>query len=51
MAQTKHWAYQYPALEKGIVAPQDTDPDLCVSVQEHLTEAWVGSGLLQGWGH
>ena len=37
--------------EKGAVAPQETDPDLPVSVQESLEEAWVGGGLLQGWGH
>ena len=37
--------------EKGVVTPQETDPDLPVSVQEPLVEAWVGSGLLQGWGH
>ena len=36
--------------EKGAVTPQETDPDLPVSVQS-LVEAWVGSGLLQGWGH
>ena len=28
--------------------PQETDPDLPVSVQESLVEAWVSSGLLQG---
>ena len=37
--------------EKGAVAPQETDPDLSVTVQEFLVEAWVSSGLLQGWGH
>ena len=31
--------------------PQESDPDLPVSVQESLAEAWVGSGLLQSWGH
>ena len=36
--------------EKGAVTPQGTDPDLPVSVQESLAEAWVGGGLLQGWG-
>ena len=30
--------------------PQKTDPDLPVSVQESPMEAWVSSGLLQGWG-
>ena len=33
--------------EKGAVTPQETDPDLPVSVQESLEEAWAGSGLLQ----
>ena len=37
--------------KKGAVTPQETDPDLPVKVQESLVEAWVGSGLLQGWGH
>ena len=43
------------ALEKNrnhsAVTPQETDPDLLVSVQESPVEAWVGGGLLQGWGH
>ena len=30
---------------------QETDPDLPVNIQESLAEAWVGCGLLQGWGH
>ena len=29
----------------------ETDPDLPVSVQEPPAEAWVSSGLPQGWGH
>ena len=37
--------------EKGAVTPQETDPDLPMSVQESLVEAWVGGGLLKGWGH
>ena len=37
--------------EKGAVTPQETDPDLPVSVQESLAEVWVDGGLLQGWGH
>ena len=37
--------------EKGAVTPQETDPDLPVSVQESLVEAWVGGSLLQAWGH
>ena len=37
--------------EKGAVSPQETDPDLPVSVQESPAEAWVSSGLLlHGWG-
>ena len=37
--------------EKGAVTPQETDPDLTVSVQESLEKVWVGIGLLQGQGH
>ena len=37
--------------EKGAVTPQETEPDLPVSVQESLAEAWVGGSLLQVWGH
>jgi len=37
--------------EKGAVTPQETDPDLPVSVQDSPVEAWVNSGLLQGQGH
>ena len=37
--------------EKGAVTPQETDPDLPMSVQEFLVELWVHGGLLQGWGH
>ena len=37
--------------EKGAMTPQETDPDSPVSIQESLAEAWVSSGLLQGWGH
>ena len=36
--------------EKGAATPQETDPDLPVSVQKSPAEAWVGSGLLQGEG-
>ena len=32
--------------EKGAVTPQETDPDLPVSVQESLVEVWVGGALL-----
>ena len=37
--------------KKGAVTPQEIDPDLPVTVQESPGEEWVGSGLLQGWGH
>ena len=37
--------------EKGAVTPQETDPNLPVSVQESLAEAWVCDGLLQGREH
>ena len=37
--------------EKGAVTPQETDPDLPMGVQESLAKEWVGSELLQGWGH
>ena len=37
--------------DKGAVTLQETDPDLPVSVQESLAEAWASGGLLQGWGH
>ena len=37
--------------EKGAVTPQETDPDLPMSVQESLAEVWVSGGLLQGWGY
>ena len=36
--------------EEGAVTPQETDPDLPVSVQESLVEVWVSGGLLQGRG-
>ena len=37
--------------EKGAVIPQEIEPNLPVSVQESLAEAWVNSGLLLGHGH
>ena len=33
------------------MSPQETDPDLPVSVQESPAEVWVGDGLLQGPEH
>ena len=32
------------------MTPQETDADLPVGVQESPGQAWVGGGLLQGWG-
>ena len=37
--------------EKGAVTPQETDPDLPMSVQESPVEVWVSGGLPQGLGH
>ena len=37
--------------EKGAVTPQETDPDMLMSVQESLVEAWIGGGLLEGQRH
>ena len=37
--------------EKGTVTPQETDPDLAMSVQESPVEVWVSVGLLKGQGH
>ena len=37
--------------EKKAVSLQETEPDLPVSVQGSLAEAWPDSGLLQGQGH
>jgi len=34
--------------EKGVVTPQETDPDLPVSVQESPVEVQVGGGLAAG---
>ena len=31
--------------EKGVVTPQETEPNLLVSVWESLAEAWVDSGM------
>ena len=31
------------------MTPQETDPDLLMSVQGSLAEAWVCDALLQGW--
>ena len=36
---------------KRAVTPQETDPDLPMSLQETVAEAWVNRGLLQGQGH
>ena len=47
----KHNTVHTRTQEKGAVTPQETDPDLLVSVQESLAEAWVNGSLLQSWGH
>ena len=36
--------------KKGTVTPQETDPDLPMSVQETPVEGWVDGGLLPGLG-
>ena len=36
---------------EGAVTPQETEPDLSVSVQESPVEAWACSGLPWGQGH
>ena len=48
-AQTELCVHHTP--EKGVVTPQETDPDLPMNVQGSPEEAWVSGGLLQGWGH
>ena len=35
----------------GAVSPQETEPDLPVSVQESPAEVWADSGLLWGQEH
>ena len=35
--------------EKAVVTPQETDPDLPVSVGESPADAWVRGGLRKGW--
>ena len=37
--------------EKGAVTPQETEPDLPVSVQESRAEAWVNTDLPWDQGH
>ena len=49
MSQEADQVVWYSHLFKNF--PQFVDPDLPVSVQESLAEAWVGGGLLQGQGH
>ena len=36
---------------KGALNPQETDPDLPMSVQKSPVEVWVSGGLLQGFVH
>ena len=49
-AQTEPCVHQ-DSQEKGTMTPQETDPDLPVTIQVCLAEAWVQNGLLQGLGH
>ena len=49
MSQEADQVVWYSHLFKNF--PQFVDPDLPVSVQESLAEAWVGGGPRQGWGH
>ena len=37
--------------EKGAVTPQETEPDVPVSVQKSPVEAWLDDGLPRGQGH
>jgi len=37
--------------EKGTVTPQETEPDLLLSVLEPPAQVWVDSGLLRNHGH
>ena len=37
--------------KKREVTPQETDPDMLVSVQESPVDAWVSGGLLEGQRH
>ena len=48
-AQTEPCVHQDPGERSS--DPQETDLELSVCVQEFPMEAWVGGGLLQGWGH
>ena len=41
-----HTVKAFGVVNKAEVTPQETDPDLPMSVQESLVEAWVKSGLL-----
>ena len=45
----KIWKFMVHVLLKPDL--ENFDPNLPMSVQESLVEAWDGSGLLQGWGH
>ena len=40
-----------PGARRKTVSPQKTEPDLPVSVQVSLAEAWANSGLLHSQGH
>ena len=46
MTSADSWRAQTRSQEKGAVSPQETEPDLTVSVQVSPAEGWVDSGLL-----
>ena len=45
-----HKQNQEKTQEKGSMIPQETEPDLPVSVQEFPVEAWIGKGPAAGSG-
>ena len=56
---TQDWEIDYWRVNRTLctgtqekaVTPQETVLDLPAGVRESPAEAWVGGGLLQGWGH
>ena len=54
---TKDWEIHSSRAPQNLVhqdpGERHSEPtgDLPVGVQESLAKAWVGGGLLQGWGH
>ena len=51
LGRHKHNTAHTRTKEKGVVIPQEDDPDLPVSVQESSAEVWVDSGLPMVQGH